>query len=230
MNEQVGEAGRVQRRAQREERRAERADRRTEATPRGRRGHEVGEAERTRDTRSQIQAVALELFIEQGYEQTSLREIAERLGVTKAALYYHFKTKDEIVESLTEDRIAKIEEIIEWARTQHRTLDFKREFLRRYSENLHNGRHHDVMRFFERNQAAMKGMAAAEKMRGRMREILDFLSNPADPLPVQIKCTLALFALHSTWFVVRDPAVSDEQLAAAALDVAYELISNGSPS
>jgi len=49
------------------------------------------------DTRTRIQAVALELFTEQGYDATSLREIAERLGVTKAALYYHFKSKEEIV-------------------------------------------------------------------------------------------------------------------------------------
>ena len=45
-------------------------------------------------TRERIKQVALELFTEQGYEGTSLREIAERLGVTKAALYYHFKSKD----------------------------------------------------------------------------------------------------------------------------------------
>ena len=60
-------------------------------------------ATREPDTRSRIQEVALELFTEQGYEATSLREIAERLGVTKAALYYHFKTKDDIVCSLVED-------------------------------------------------------------------------------------------------------------------------------
>ena len=48
--------------------------------------------------------VALKLFTEQGYEATSLREIAEALGVTKAALYYHFRTKDDIVTSLIEDR------------------------------------------------------------------------------------------------------------------------------
>src|SRR5690606_31787714 len=41
------------------------------------------------DTRQRIQDVALDLFAEQGYEKTSLREIAERLDVTKAALYYH---------------------------------------------------------------------------------------------------------------------------------------------
>ena len=55
------------------------------------------------DTRERIQAIALELFAEQGYEKTSLREIAERLGVTKAALYYHFKSKEDIVRSFTEE-------------------------------------------------------------------------------------------------------------------------------
>src|ERR1700683_5182861 len=48
-------------------------------------------------TPERILDVALELFNEQGYEKTSLREIAERLGVTKAALYYHFERKEEIL-------------------------------------------------------------------------------------------------------------------------------------
>jgi AcrR family transcriptional regulator len=52
------------------------------------------------DTRARILAVANELFIEQGYEGTSLREIADRLDITKAALYYHFRSKDEILETL----------------------------------------------------------------------------------------------------------------------------------
>ena len=55
-------------------------------------GHGAPHEVRTRsDTRARIQRVALELFAEQGYDKTSLREIAERLDVTKAALYYHFK-------------------------------------------------------------------------------------------------------------------------------------------
>ena len=52
------------------------------------------------DTRARILSVANELFIEQGYEGTSLREIADRLDITKAALYYHFRSKDEILETL----------------------------------------------------------------------------------------------------------------------------------
>jgi AcrR family transcriptional regulator len=52
------------------------------------------------DTRERILDVALELFTEQGFDGTSLREIAERLNVTKAALYYHFESKDDILLAL----------------------------------------------------------------------------------------------------------------------------------
>ena len=48
-------------------------------------------------TRERILDIALELFNEQGYDKTSLREIAERLGHTKAALYYHFERKEDIL-------------------------------------------------------------------------------------------------------------------------------------
>ena len=52
------------------------------------------------DTRQRILSVALDLFTEQGYDGTSLREIAEQLGVTKAALYYHFESKEDILMAL----------------------------------------------------------------------------------------------------------------------------------
>ena len=54
------------------------------------------------DTRDRILETALDLFIERGYDKTSLREIAERVGVTKAALYYHFSSKEEIIRTLVQ--------------------------------------------------------------------------------------------------------------------------------
>jgi AcrR family transcriptional regulator len=52
------------------------------------------------DTRSRILAVALELIAENGFAATSTRELSERLGFTKAALYYHFRTKDDLLTAL----------------------------------------------------------------------------------------------------------------------------------
>jgi AcrR family transcriptional regulator len=53
--------------------------------------------EKPGSTRERILEIALELFTEQGYDKTSLQNIADRLGTTKAALYYHFKSKSAIL-------------------------------------------------------------------------------------------------------------------------------------
>jgi AcrR family transcriptional regulator len=53
-----------------------------------------------KSTREQILDVALDLFTTEGFEKTSLREIAERMGFSKAALYYHFASKDDILLAL----------------------------------------------------------------------------------------------------------------------------------
>ena len=84
------------------------------------------------DTRSRVQKVALELFAEQGYEKTSLREIAERLAVTKAALYYHFRSKEDIVHSFTDDYFAEIDALVEWAKDQPAGDETRRAILDRY--------------------------------------------------------------------------------------------------
>ena len=52
---------------------------------------------RTRLTQKAIEAVASELFARKGFGATSLDDIAEALGATKGALYYHVKNKEEIL-------------------------------------------------------------------------------------------------------------------------------------
>jgi len=55
----------------------------------------------TRDeTRDRILKVALQLIADQGFAATSTREISERLGFTKAALYYHFRTKEDLLAAI----------------------------------------------------------------------------------------------------------------------------------
>jgi AcrR family transcriptional regulator len=180
----------------------------------------IGEA----DTRSRIQDIAIELFTEQGYEATSLREIAERLGVTKAALYYHFRTKDDIIASLVEECGLKIEELIAWAERQPRTLETRLEFVRRYSALLFEGGQHRLMRCLERNQPAMHQHKAGVMMRRHVLRMLDLLCDREEPMADQIRRSLAIFALHSATFTVRDPEVPDDEHRAAALEVALDLV------
>src|SRR5262245_44199063 len=52
------------------------------------------------ETRARILATAVELIAEKGFAATTTRELSERLGFTKAALYYHFRTKDDLLVAL----------------------------------------------------------------------------------------------------------------------------------
>jgi AcrR family transcriptional regulator len=70
------------------------------------------------DTRSRLLETALKLFAERGVEGTSLQMIADELGVTKAAVYYHFKTKDEIVEAVVAPLLAELNQVVHEARAR----------------------------------------------------------------------------------------------------------------
>ena len=52
------------------------------------------------DTRRRIQEVARDLFARQGVQRTSLQDIADELGITKPALYYHFSSREDLVRSI----------------------------------------------------------------------------------------------------------------------------------
>jgi AcrR family transcriptional regulator len=63
--------------------------------------------------RDLIISVASELFRKQGYDATSVREIAEEVGVTEAALYYHFKGgKRELLESVFAKQMPDFEQVV----------------------------------------------------------------------------------------------------------------------
>ena len=63
----------------------------------------------TDDTRARILRAALEEFSTRGYHATSVRELAERVGVTKTAVLYHFPGKADIVTALAEPMLADVE-------------------------------------------------------------------------------------------------------------------------
>jgi AcrR family transcriptional regulator len=103
-------------------------------------------------TRKRILDVAQELFTRQGYDKTSLRDIAERLQITKAALYYYFQRKEEILielhlrlHTLGETIISELEAAPDgaaraaiWPRLANEMIDFmveNRELLLLHNRN-----------------------------------------------------------------------------------------------
>ena len=178
--------------------------------------------QRRGDTRQRIQDVALELFAEQGYEKTSLREIAEHLDVTKAALYYHFKTKEEILVSIFEDLTKPIEDLIEWGRVQPHTLETKQEIVRRYAVALDGAT--PLFRFMQENQATVRDLRIGERFKERMRGLREIVIDPDSTLVEQVRSLSAIFTLHAGMFAVQDLEGDPEDKRKAVLEVATDMI------
>jgi AcrR family transcriptional regulator len=63
--------------------------------------------------RNQLLAAAQKLFQRKGYRGTTTDEIARRAGVTKGALYYHFKTKEDVLLGILENMSCRYQEALE---------------------------------------------------------------------------------------------------------------------
>lgn len=73
------------------------------------------------DLRKQILETAKSLFIQQGYHGLAMRQISEALGVSKAALYYHFKDKEELFLAILSNNLDEIENAIDLIRSRQVT-------------------------------------------------------------------------------------------------------------
>ena len=63
-------------------------------------------------TRERILQVALDLFGRQGYEGTSIRDIADRMGMTKAAVYYHFPSKENLLADILTPAMTRVAQVL----------------------------------------------------------------------------------------------------------------------
>jgi AcrR family transcriptional regulator len=68
--------------------------------------------------KSRVISAATDLFAEHGVGGTSLQMIADAIGVTKAAVYHQFKSKDEIVIAAAEAEMARVETALEAAEAE----------------------------------------------------------------------------------------------------------------
>jgi AcrR family transcriptional regulator len=154
-------------------------------------------------TRERILNIALTLFNERGYDKTSLREIAEQLGTTKAALYYHFERKDEILLALhlrlhdlgrgMFDRMGDLE-------NGEQAAEIWPELLDHFIDQLLSNR--EIFILHERNRNALellekseRHQAAHDDLEAQMRR---FLASPAIPLAQRVRMACSIGAVLST--------------------------------
>ncbi len=87
--------------------------------------------------RHEIFEAAVKLFLEKGFNETSMREIAESVGVGKSTLYDYFPTKDEILLSVVEEELQRLTETARAIAAQNTPIPEKlRQIIFAYLEYL----------------------------------------------------------------------------------------------
>jgi AcrR family transcriptional regulator len=66
------------------------------------------QVESPRPRKEEILDIATSLFAERGYEGTSMNDVAERVGMRKASLFYHFTTKDALYEAVLDRLVSRV--------------------------------------------------------------------------------------------------------------------------
>jgi AcrR family transcriptional regulator len=180
-----------------------------------------------RPTRDRILDVALELFIDKGYEKTSLREIAERMGFTKAALYYHFASKGDMLIALH----LRLHEILEAPLHDLGdgpvSLDTWEDFLNEGIDAMQANRR--LFAMHQRNQAAFESIHS-EGHAGQHAELDErlrsLLSDPSIPTAERVRMAAAFSATFFTSIIAIEVFAgdTDEDIAAALRSVVHGIL------
>ncbi|MEV7090605.1 helix-turn-helix domain-containing protein [Streptomyces sp. NPDC093085] len=173
------------------------------------------------DTKAEIREVATELFTDQGYEATSMRQIAERLGITKAALYYHFSSKAEIAHALFARYLTALDETVVWAREQPPGPELRMRAVDRMV-GLAARDHLPVLRLAlanPRTDFSTERTGARE----RFGELLAVLTAPGIPVEEELRLRTALLSVHSVLLAARGSDASEDQVIAVARAIARDI-------
>jgi AcrR family transcriptional regulator len=180
---------------------------------------------RRTDTRDRALAVALELFARHGYTATSLREIAEQLGVTKAALYFHFRTKEEILTAIMRGYLDGIAELAdEAAASRPLSDDGRAELIRRFAAHQQEWGI-DLVLVVRQNYTEIQSLPIGAEVKEVMRSLVTALA-PADATPEQrlrVRTALATFQIAAVT-ALQDEDADGVDLHEAALALSLEIL------
>ncbi|MHB1553148.1 MAG: TetR/AcrR family transcriptional regulator [Acidimicrobiales bacterium] len=192
-------------------------------------------------TRARIVEVALELIADRGFAATSTREIAERLGVTKAALYYHFRTKDDLLSAIVGPATAELEALIERAVTERAGTEravteragtdassaARDNLLLSYVDLV--ARHAELIRVLA-NDPAVKECASLRAVVPLFQRLVPLLAGTDEPDTAQrTRVRAALSAIHGA-LVRGQPDDDPEILRATAVEVARAVLGLPDPA
>ncbi|MFE7719576.1 TetR/AcrR family transcriptional regulator [Nocardia rhizosphaerihabitans] len=167
-----------------------------------------------RSTKQAIRDAAVQLFAAKGFEQASLREVADMVGITKASLYYHYPSKLDLLIAIIDPIIDHMRDIVEDIDAVPYNDEGIRAVLRTYLRGMI--RHRDAGALCVRDTAAIVN-AIADRYPDLMEPTRELRVWLAGPDPTQESLLRAAAAIE-----VLGVALLSTELAPGASDTVVE--------
>jgi AcrR family transcriptional regulator len=180
-------------------------------------------------TRERILDVALDLFTDQGFDGTSMREIAERLHMSKPAIYYHFASKEEILVALHMRLHEFGKAALERLTGQTVTLQLWGSLLNEVLDQMLAQR--KIFLMHERNQAALEKLHRNDhddQHDDIQQRFLQALNDPALSLRDRVRMACSLGAVFGGLLMAGDAFnnVSNAELGSLLRDAVDDLVTD----
>jgi AcrR family transcriptional regulator len=124
-------------------------------------------AAQAEQTRQQILETAQRLFIELGYDATSLQMIADEMGLTKAAVYYHFHAKSDILHAAMLPGMRRVGDLLDEAALMRSRRARIEHVVTGFTDFLVRNRHYAVMASTDPATKRNKVNGESEALRAR---------------------------------------------------------------
>jgi AcrR family transcriptional regulator len=171
--------------------------------------------------RLRIVDAARSLFSSRGYERTPLRLVADALGITKAAVYHHFRAKDDLLAAIVTPLLRRLDDLLAPIPAGPLTDAGRRDLLRRYIEALASAPEVTVL--------LLRDLGVAQHPLGlrfaAQRERIRALLGPGDDPATAIRTTAAVGALELA--VIEFGRDHPEEVPETALGIAIAVLDSG---
>ncbi|MFI6387209.1 TetR family transcriptional regulator [Nonomuraea sp. NPDC050547] len=177
-------------------------------------------------TSQRILDAARDLFAARGYRATSMQAIADRVGITKAALYYHFDSKDDILRRLTLPLLDELELVLAEAESGGGGPDEVRWRAIEGYVDVHL-RHRGTLTMLVKDMTLLVQAPVADRFRAAIALANELVAGPGGGLAQRVRASQVVAGLADPVVLFRDEPA--ERLRGLILDGARALLGEPGP-
>ncbi|WP_043701164.1 TetR family transcriptional regulator [Nocardia abscessus] len=171
-------------------------------------------------TPERILAAARVLFATRGYRATSMQAIADEVGVTKAALYYHFDSKDAILHQLTLPLLDELDAVLAEAESEPSAEEVRWRAIEGYVD-VHL-RHRHTLTMLVRDMTLLVQAPVADRFRAAIALANELVAGPGSGIEQRVRASQVVAGLADPVVLFRNEPV--DRLRQLILDGARALL------